>query len=332
MSLFLSIISPVRNEEKYIAKCLTSLVRQDYDSQQYEILVVDGMSTDRTRDIIKEFEKKYENIKLFDNPNKTVPYALNIGLKHAKGSIIIRVDGHAVIEKDYLYQCVKYLQQTKADCVGGYIESINDAKIGKAIALAMSSSFGVGNARFRTSTKEGFVDTVAFGAYRREVFQKIGNFDEELVRNQDDEFNYRLRKYGGRIYMTSKIKAYYYPRSNIIKLWKQYFQYGMWKVRVMQKHFEVMQLRQFVPLIFLLTILGNLLLGIFIRPLLWGLLFINTIYITISLYISLKISLTHGLRYFILLPLIFAVLHFSYGLGFLWGIIKFFNKNKLRNK
>jgi len=331
MSYFLSIISPIRNEEKYIDKCLASLVNQDYDKQNYEILVIDGVSTDKTREIVKQYESNYDNIKLFDNPNKTVPYALNIGIKHAIGDVIIRVDGHAVIEKDYLLQCVKYLKNTRAECVGGVIENINETYIGKAIALAMSSPFGVGNARFRTSGEEGFVDCLAFGAYRREVFDKIGNFDEEFVRCQDDELNYRLRKFGGKIFFTPKIKSYYYPRSNLKKLWRQYFQYGFWKIRVLQKHFKTMQPRQFVPPAFVFSLLTTGVLGVFSTRALWLFLSIILTYLVACFAVSLKISLKKGFEYLKILPIIFFMLHISYGLGFLFGLIRFLKYWKKSN-
>jgi cellulose synthase/poly-beta-1,6-N-acetylglucosamine synthase-like glycosyltransferase len=324
MDHFFSIVSPIRNEEQYIAKCLSSIVDQNYEKNKYEIIIVDGMSDDATRKIVKRFETKYDNIKLLDNPHKTVPYALNLGIKQASGNVIVRVDGHAVLEKDYLNKCHKYLVQTKADCVGGAIESINDTFIGKAIALAMSSQFGVGNARFRTSGKEGLVDCLAFGAYRREIFNKIGCFNEEFVRCQDDEFNYRLRKLGGKIYFSPEIKSYYYPRSDLRKLWRQYYQYGFWKVRVLQKHFKTIQPRQFVPPIFVMALISTGLLGIFSKMSLAIFLFITSLYLIFSLSVSLKISFKNGHKFFYILPVIFSILHVSYGSGFLAGIFGFF--------
>lgn len=331
MNPFISIIVPIRNEEKYITQCLESIINQDYDIQRYEVLIVDGMSDDRTRIIIEEFETKYDNVRLFDNFNKTVPYALNIGLRHAIGEVIIRVDGHAALERDYLQQCVKYLQQTKAECVGGVIDNVNETFIGKSIALAMSSRFGVGNARFRTSGKEGFVDCLAFGAYRREVFNKIGYFDEEFMRCQDDEFNYRLREFGGKIFFTPNIKSYYYPRSNLIKLWRQYFNYGLWKIRVLQKHFKRMQPRQFVPLTFIFFLITTGVLGIFSNTMLFTFYSMTLIYIVADLLVSLKISIKRKFKYFRVLPIIFPILHLSYGLGFLWGLVKF-SKYWIRDK
>ena len=268
-------------------------------------------------------QDRHDNIKLIDNQAKIVPSALNIGIAAAKGDVIIRVDGHAWLDRDYLNQCVKYLQITKADCVGGPIESVNNTFIGKAIALAMSSPFGVGNAKFRYTKEEGYVDTNAFGAYQKEVFEKVGLFDEQLVRCQDDEFNYRLRKFGGRIFLTPKIRSYYYPRSSLKKLWQQYFQYGFWKVRVLQKHFAMMQPRQFVPPLFVLSLVGAGVLGLFFNTInqLFILIFIS--YFLASTFTSSRICLKQGWQYFPVLPICFGILHFGYGIGFLIGLIKF---------
>jgi GT2 family glycosyltransferase len=272
---------------------------------------------------VQEFVSKHYGVRLLDNPNKTAPYALNIGLQHATGDVIIRVDGHATIEKDYLTQCVDYLQRTGADCVGGVIVSVNETFIGKAIALGMSSPFGVGNARFRTSGKEGFVDCLAFGAYKREVFDRIGNFDEELTRCQDDDFNYRLRQFGGRIFFTPRIRSKYYPRSNLGQVWRQYFGYGLWKIRVLQKHFKRMQPRQFVPPGFVLSLLTTGVLGMFLRDVLWIFLFIALAYIVATVCAALSISRKKGAKYFAILPAVFFTLHTSYGLGFLLGVFRF---------
>ncbi|HQG47408.1 MAG TPA: glycosyltransferase family 2 protein, partial [bacterium] len=237
MHPFISIIMPIRNEEAYIANALASIQAQDYPADRYEVLVIDGMSDDRTRMIVKSQMESMPNLRLFDNPDQIVPHALNIGIAQSRGEIIIRVDGHVALEKNYLSLCIAYLERVReADCVGGIIISMNSSFIGEAIALAMSSTFGVGNAYFRTrqeGDQEDFVDSVAFGAYRRQLFTRIGLFDEELVRCQDDEFNYRLRKSGGRIFLTPLIRSYYFSRTSLRALWRQYFQYGLWKVRVL---------------------------------------------------------------------------------------------------
>jgi glycosyltransferase involved in cell wall biosynthesis len=323
---FISIISPISNEEQFIGQCLASLVNQDYNERDLEILVVDGMSTDRTRQIVQEYAEKHAHVRLFDNPAKTAPHALNVGLQYAKGDIIIRVDGHAVIEKDYVKKCVAAMAETDADCVGGVIESINESYTGKGIALAMSHPFGVGNSRFRTSGKAGYVDSLAFGAYKKSVFERIGNFDTELVRCQDDDFNYRLRKHGGKIYFTPEIKSFYYPRSNLKKLWKQYFYYGFWKVRVLQKHPKQMQVRQFVPPAFVFSLILSLLMGPLFSDKVWLWLSNYFLYIFASFSAAMGISLKKGIRFLPILPAIFAILHLSYGAGFLIGLIRFAGK------
>jgi len=205
MKPFVTVIVPERNEEKFITRCLESILHQDYGPEYFEVIVVDGISTDKTCEIIRHLQHEHGNLHLLDNPRRIVPTVLNLGLQRAQGEIIIRVDGHATIAPDYISRCVEMLAETNADCVGGPINSISENADGRAIALAMSSKFGVGNSRFRVADGyEGYVDTLAFGAYKRSVFERIGFFDEELVRCQDDEFNYRLIKNGGKIFMTPK--------------------------------------------------------------------------------------------------------------------------------
>jgi cellulose synthase/poly-beta-1,6-N-acetylglucosamine synthase-like glycosyltransferase len=321
---FISVLAPIRNEEHTIKECIDSILNQDYSPDKMEILVIDGVSTDTTRDIINQLAPS--RLRVLTNPRKTVPHALNTGLERAKGDIIVRVDGHATLEPDYLSRCVDHLQRTGADCVGGVILSKNSTLTGRAIALAMSSPFGVGNARFRTSGKAGFVDTLAFGAYRKPVFEQLGVFDEELTRCQDDEFNYRLRKAGGSIYFTPEIRSHYTPRSSLLKLWKQYFQYGLYKVRVLQKHLRMMQLRQFVPPLFVMGLFGSLLASL-VYPLFWGCFgLVVTSYVCVNLFFTIKIAWRKGIIIGLYLPLIFLILHTSYGLGFLTGLFKFANK------
>ena len=251
----MSVVIPVRNEQDYIHKCIVSLVEQDYPKNLYEVLVVDGMSTDNSRRIVQSSTSNNPNIHVHENPNLLTSFGLNIGIKKSKGAIIIILGAHSFVETDFIRKNEEILTRIGADCVGGPIISIGETFRAKGISLAMSSIFGVGDALFRYAEKEGYVDTVAFGGYRREVFEKIGLFDEELTRNQDDEFNYRLRKAGGKIFITPQIKSYYYSSSNLAKLWKQYFQYGVWKIRVLQKHPRMMRLRQFVPGVFVLRVI-----------------------------------------------------------------------------
>jgi glycosyltransferase involved in cell wall biosynthesis len=322
-----SIILPIRNESAYIEKTLHSLLVQDYPFDQMEILIADGMSTDDTRAIIHDFAVLHSQLQIhiLDNLGKIVPTGINTALGQAKGDIIIRIDGHTVIAPDYVRQCVETLQRTGADNVGGKMNPIGNNPFGKAVALATSTPFGIGGGRFHYSDEEEYVDTVYMGAWPRRVFEKIGLFDEELVRDQDDEFNYRLRASGGKILLSPAIKSEYTVRGIPSALWRQYFQYGFWKVRVLQKHPRQMSLRQFVPPVFVLALFGSAFLVL--SPTLLSLsLVIPLLYFFTNLGASLWTASKRGWRYLLLLPLIFAILHLSYGLGFLVGLVKFWNR------
>jgi succinoglycan biosynthesis protein ExoA len=323
---FISILIPVRNEADYIKTCLKAVLQQDYPKEKIEILVADGMSDDGTREIIQNYQQEYLNLKIFDNPAKIVPTGLNAALQIAQGDIVIRVDGHTVIAPDYVQQCVEGLKRTGADNIGGRMYAKGEGVFGEAVALATNSPFGVGGGRFHYSDKEEWVDTVYMGAWRREVFEKIGLFDEELVRDQDDEFNCRLRENGGKILLSPKIKSQYTVRGTAHSLFKQYFQYGYWKVRVMQKHPRQMRLRQYVPP----TFIGSLILcGILalIHPFgAWLSGGIIGVYILSDLSISIYTSAKKGWKHLPLLPVVYAILHISYGIGFLVGLMKFANR------
>ena len=231
-TLFVSVILPIRNEAANIHLSLGSVLAQDYPDGQIEILVIDGMSTDGTREIIhkiKESAKKY-SVYLIDNLKQITPAALNCGHRYARGDIIIRVDGHCEIAPDYVRQCVQYLHKDGVDAVGGAIKTIGDTFTSRVIALAMSTTFGVGNSSFRTvRDKQLFVDSVPFPAYRRETIDLLGEYDEQMLCNEDDEYNYRLLKNGGRILLAADIKSRYYNRSSLCLLGKQYFRYGFGK-------------------------------------------------------------------------------------------------------
>ncbi|MEM8931145.1 MAG: glycosyltransferase family 2 protein, partial [Acidobacteriota bacterium] len=253
-----TVIMPVRDEGAYIDRSLGAVLAQRYGFDRMEILIVDGRSRDDTRERARSLAARHPDavVEILDNPGRTAPCALNIGLEAARGEIVVRVDGHCEIGPDYVAQGVRHLVGDgvePVDGVGGPLETIGETPTARAIAAAMSSRFGVGGSAFRTAGAEiddRLVDTVAFPAYRREIFDQIGLFDQELVRNQDDELNYRLRKNGGRLRLTADMPARYYSRGNFAKLWSQYRQYGFWKVRVLQKHPRQTSLRQFVPAAF----------------------------------------------------------------------------------
>lgn len=324
---FVSIIMPVRNEAEHLRRALESIILQDYPLEKMEIFAVDGMSDDDTRKILEQYQTKIKNFVIFDNPKRIVPTGMNIALQHAHGSILIRVDGHCEIAPDYVRRCVYYLQNDLADGVGGPMTTVGQTGIAQMIAVAMSSSFGVGNSAFRTMTgRTIFADTVPFPAYKRSVVENAGGYDEELVRNQDDEYNYRLRKIGYRILLASDIRSRYYSRSSFSSLMKQYFQYGFWKVRVLQKHPRQMSLRQFVPVVLVATIMFSIL-GSFWYPI--GMILLGLSLGSYFLALLLASVITASLRgwnYLLLLPLGFGIIHLSYGLGFLSGLIRFANR------
>ena len=328
---FISIVVPVRNEENYIVRCLQSIVEQDYSKERLEILVVDGMSGDRTREIVKKYVQQYPFIKLFNNSKRIVPSALNIGIKQAKGEIIMRMDAHNVYAKDYISKCVKYLKEYNADNVGGICITLagGNSILGQAIALTLAHAFGVGNAYFRIGSKKPkYVDTVPFGCYKREVFEEIGLFDEELVRNQDDEFNLRLIKNGGKILLVPEIVSYYYSRDSLSKLWNMYFQYGYFKPLVAQKIGAVLTWRQIIPPIFASALILAALLSFFSNFVAWLFLLIIGVYFCANLLFSFSIALKTGLKLLPFLQISFATLHLSYGLGYLKGILDFIVRKK----
>ncbi len=318
-----TVIMPVRNEAAYIERSLGAVLAQDYPADRLEVLVVDGLSTDGTRQIVSQMAQP-PRVRLLDNPAGIVPPGMNIGIGQARGEIIVRVDGHCEIAPDYVRRCVAHLQAgydgQPIDAVGGPIETIGETGEAQAIALAMSSWFGVGGSAFRTIDDRALlVETVAFPAYRRRTLQQLGPFDEELVRNQDDEYNYRLLKHGGRILLSPDIRSLYYSRGNMRSLWRQYYQYGYWKVRVMQKHPRQMRARQFVPPAFVAGLFGSAALGVVWRPFRGLLGLVLALYLAANVVASLSVSRVHAPR----LLLIHPILHLSYGLGFLAGLVRF---------
>lgn len=335
MNTTVTIILPIRNEAESVARTLDSVLGQDYPAQLMELLVVDGMSGDGTPEIVsKLLEGARMPARLLKNPGRIVPTGLNIALRQARGDVIIRVDGHTVIAPDYIRQCVEALQSTGAENVGGRMDGVGANPFGRAVAVATSSPFGVGGGRFHVSDREEWVDTVYLGAFPRRVFEEVGLFDEELVRDQDDEFNYRLRAAGGRVLLHPKIKSEYSVRSSPGSLWRQYFQYGFWKIRVLQKHPRQMSLRQFVPPAFVLGLLLSFsvfslqssvisLPSSILRRLS---LLIPLLYLFANLAASLITSRSRGWEHLPRLPLVFAILHVGYGLGFLVGLFRFVHR------
>jgi glycosyltransferase involved in cell wall biosynthesis len=327
-----SVILPIRNEAQHIARSLGAVLAQDYPADRMEVMVVDGMSTDGTREIVESMRAGSHRVHLIDNARRIAPTALNAAIARARGEILVRVDGHCEIERDYVRRCVEHLRNDGVDGVGGPLQTIGESLVAGGIAVAMSSTFGVGDSAFRTvSNKTMLVDTIAFPAYTRDIVERVGLFDEELVRNQDDDYNYRLRKIGAKVLLASDVRSRYYSRSSLRSLWRQYFQYGYWKVRVMQKHPLQMRPRQFVPPLFV----GALLLSLAAAPFsfIFGAWFALPCGLTAGSYALANFlasgSITARRRdwsLFLLLPIAFAILHVSFGLGFLVGLVKFRNR------
>lgn len=332
MTQFVSVIIPCRNEKKFIAKCLDSILNQNYPRDKLEILVVDGMSEDGTGEIIKDYSKKYSFIKFLQNSQKFTPFGLNIGIKEAKGGVIIRMDAHASYQNDYISKCVFYLEKYEVDNVGGIIKTLpgSETAIAKAISLCLSHVFGAGNSYFRIGSKEPqFVDTVFGGCYKKEVFDKIGFFNEKMTRSQDFEFNLRLKQSGGKILLVPEIVSYYYSQPTILGFLKHNFIDGFWVTYPYFKFkIEAFSWRHLTPLVFVLSLIGTFLLSFISNFFLFLFIFGLFLYIFFSLYFSFKIAKRQkDLRYFFILPTIFIIRHIPYGLGSIWGVMKSLNKD-----
>ena len=321
-----SIIVPCRNERRYITECLESIRLNDYAADSVEVLVVDGSSNDGTRELIERYVRQWPTVRCLDNPAATAPAALNIGIRSARGEIIMRMDAHCHYPRDYISTLVRWLNESGADNVGGVCRTLpgSDSPMASAIAIALSHPFGVGNSRFRIGTTiPRWVDTVPFGCYRRNVFERIGLFDEELVRNQDDEFNQRLLKNGGRILLVADVSIDYYARDSIAKVARMYYQYGYFKPLVARKLGRVGTLRQVIPAAFVLSLAVSLLLGIWLQPARLFFAGIIGVYLIAALVAIFASVPKNGLLTSALLLFVFPVLHLSYGWGSLRGMARF---------
>jgi len=325
--LMISIICPIYNESNFIASCINSILAQDYPREKMEVLLVDGMSKDNTREIVKAYTDSFQFIKLLDNPAKIVPYALNIGIHASKGEVIIRIDAHCVYPVNYFSVLVDQLIRLKADNVGGVWNTLpaNNTVLCKAIAIGSSHRFGIGNSLHKIGSKEIVAtDTVPFGCFRRDVFDRIGFFDTDLVRNQDDEFNGRIIKNGGSIYLIPDVVIDYFARDSVVKMAKMFFQYGFFKPLVNRKLGSPATVRQFFPFLFVSGLILGPLLGLFFNPVLLTTIFVVFLYLLFSFYFSLIESIRQKeKRLLFYLPYIFFCIHVSYGWGYLTGIVMF---------
>lgn len=319
--LLVSVIIPCLNEENFIKRCLESLIEQDYPKENLEVLTVDGMSDDKTREIVAGYCKNYSFVKLLDNPKKFTPFAMNIGIKNAKGDFIIFMGAHAKYTPNYISRCVAVMEKSGADNVGGQsiiLPQKNDI-IGQAIALSISSFAGSGGAVYKThkggDIKE--VDTVFGGCYKREVFDKIGYFDERLTRTQDLELNIRLKRNGGKIIFDPKIRACYYAPSNFCDFLLYNLKYGRWGIYSWRITGRPLKIRQYLPLIFILISVAVFIIN-------WKLALAGfALYLLAIFFASFKIVATkYNWRLIPLVMLALIIRHFGYGLGSLFGIFK----------
>ena len=320
----LSVIVPIYQEEKYISKCIDSMLSQDYPKDDLEIILVDGMSKDRTREIVATYTAKYPFIRMIDNPERIAPCAMNRGIKEAKGDVIIRLDAHVYYPKNYFSLLVEKLNELPgAENVGALCDTlpVNDSITAQSIAAVLSSSFGMGNSHFRVGAdKEMEVDTVPFGCFHRSIFDKVGLYDEELVRNQDDELNARIIKAGGKIYLIPQLVCEYYARDTAKKVYKMFYQYGVFKPLVNKKLGSPATVRQFFPLFFVLGLLVGPVVCLFLPVLWWAYFAVIMLWFILATSFSLKDS--KNLKRILTQNWIYFVVHFGYGWGYIVGIYK----------
>ncbi|WP_405321312.1 glycosyltransferase family 2 protein [Frisingicoccus sp.] len=328
---FVSVVIPVRNEYNYIRSCLDSILRQDYPKNRLEILLAVAPSDDGTEEIIMEYQKKYDYIHMLTNEKSTISHGVNMGIHAAKGEYIVRLDAHTEFAPDYISKCIEYLLKTGADNVGGPTKVKGKTPIQRAVAAAYYSSFALGGGKQHIKDYEGYSDTVSFGAFKKSTAEAVNCFDEELILNEDDDFNFKISEMGGKIFITPKIRSFYYPRDSYKGLVKQYFGYGLWKVAVIKKHKKPARISHLIPMLFVLFLIPGGLISLFSKR-------ARKLYLSIiGLYFGLDIAASFSLKEVddqdgimlrFRLILIHFLLHISYGCGFLAGIYKFILNDK----
>ena len=332
----ITIISACRNEIKHIRQFLDSVISQDMNGLEWEAVVADGMSEDGTREVVQEYSSQYPQIRFINNPGRIVSAGLNAAIRAATGQVILRMDAHTLYAPNYCRACVETLERTGADNVGGPARTRAAGIRARAIAAAYHSPFSTGGAKFHDEDYEGWVDTVTYGCWKKETLERIGMFDEDLVRNQDDELNLRLTRSGGKVWQSPAIVSWYSPRPTLASLFRQYFQYGFWKVAVIRKHRLPGAWRHLAPLAFVLVnifLTANVVIAGTIGSTRWlvasGTLGLGIVmaYVLATIIASVIAAKRHGLGIFLYLPLVFATFHFSWALGFLAGLRFYFVKS-----
>jgi succinoglycan biosynthesis protein ExoA len=323
--IILSVVCPVLNEEHFIESVLNFFLSAEPGEK--ELYIIDGGSSDKTAWIVQQYAQVHTNIHFLSNPDKYVSYALNKAIPLCKGDYIVRLDAHTHYDPTYFREIIKTFANTEASIVGGPMRAIGFTPTQKAIAYATSTPFGIGNSDFHFDSFEGETDSVYLGAWKRSIFETTGMFDVKFVRNQDDEFHYRAKSFGFKIWLNPEIKSYYYPRNSLYKLWSQYYQYGLFKPLVLSKVKSAVRLRHLIPSLFFLNI--SVLPMVLIVPYNYSNLFLIVllpllIYLLLDLYFSAKVR--QGTYTGIISLIVFPTLHMSYGVGFLIGMLKLFKK------
>jgi glycosyltransferase involved in cell wall biosynthesis len=321
-----SVIVPCYNEENTIQLLLEAIRNQNFNIDNLEVVIADSMSEDRTRDRILDFSNQHKDMKvrIVDNPKRTIPGGVNSAVEYAKGEFIVRMDAHSVPNDDYIHQSIELLRSGKAQNVGGIWEIKPGAPtcIAKAIARSASHPIGAGDATYRTQGRSGYVDTVPFGAFRRDFFLELGKFNEDMLANEDYEFNTRVRKAGGKIWMDTRIRSQYFARKTLRELAKQYWRYGFWKFKMLKRFPDSIRWRQAIPPLFVLFLILFGMLS-FISP--FALIIFTAvagIYLLTMVLAGVYESARTKNACHLLMALALITMHLSWGGGFLYSIFK----------
>ena len=323
--VFVSVMIPVFNEEKFIGRCLAEVLAQDYPADRFEVLVADGMSTDRTREIVQSIQAVHSKVRLIDNPKRIVSSGLNRALAEARGEIVVRLDGHCEYPQDYIRRVVELRERLGSDSAGGVLEPVGAGYVQRAIAVAYSSPVGLASSALKATRAADAVrevDSVHGGCWKRERLLAVGGFDEEMVRNQDDELSFRLRHSGGQIFQSLAIRVRYHVRNSFLKLLLQFLQYGYWKVRVVRKHPRQASVRHFVPAAFVLAVSGGLVAALFSSEARWGAGLLVGVYLAAIGAAALPQLWSGEKKLWPGIVLAVVVMHVGYGAGFLLSCLQ----------
>jgi glycosyltransferase involved in cell wall biosynthesis len=324
-SPIVTVIIPCRNEERYIGLCLDSLLASSYEPSRLEILVMDGQSHDRSAEIVRDYSRRHPAVRLVENPDHTTPWAMNRGIREAKGTVIIKADAHSTFSPDYISLSVRYLNEFGADDIGGVLDTVPgaDSTAAEAIAVVLASRFGAGNSYFRIGTgKPRWVDTVAYGCYRRDVFERVGYYNTHLARIQDIDLNRRLRKAGGRILLHPALRIRYYASPDIRSFFLHNFTDGVWAILPAKWGSYSLSPRHLAPLGLVIGFISLGILSFIFLPFAWTFAAMLFLYVLIAISIGIRGNLGHrGIKLTPYVLCAFAVRHFGYGIGSLWGVI-----------